>query len=183
MRDKNLSPARFFPRAAAYLLDRLIIGAVLFLPRLIDFFRNWGIDAIDRAVLFRFTAGDILWWMLGCIYFIILTAGTGATLGKRAMGLRVVTITGEKPGWVTVLCRETFGRYLSSLLYIGYFLCLVDPERGALHDRICDTMVVTTPLPESRSWSPPTVRVPAPDRASGSSPALPSGNDWYAPNL
>lgn len=182
MQDKKLYPARFFPRAAAYLLDRLIVGAVLFLPRLISYFQSWGTDALSRAVLFRFSAADILWWALGCAYFIILTAATGATLGKRAMGLRVVTKTGEKPGWITVLCRETFGRYLSSLLYIGYFLCLVDPAQGALHDRICDTMVVTAPQPEPRSYAPPAARVPGP-APRGDSPALPAGDDWYAPNM
>ena len=42
MADKKLRAAPFFPRAAAYLLDRLILGAVLFIPRLTVFFRHLG---------------------------------------------------------------------------------------------------------------------------------------------
>lgn len=182
MEDETLCPARFFPRAAAYLLDRLIVGAALFLPRLVSFFHNWGSGILDRAVFFQYSAGDILWWALGAAYFIVCTACTGTTPGKRAMGLMVVTKTGEKPDWLTAICRETFGRYLSSLLGIGYLLCLADPERGALHDRICDTMVVTAPKRTSRPGGADT-RNSAPGGGTGPVPARGLGDDWYAPNL
>lgn len=181
MRDNTLRAAPFFPRAAAYLLDRLIIGAALLLPRLIVFFRSLGNDSLSRAVLFRFTAADILWWVLSVTYFVLLTASTGATLGKRAMGLTVVTKDGGRPSFIILLCRETFGRYLSSLLCIGYLLCLADPEQGALHDRICDTRVVYAPRRECRPVGGSAGRgphtVPYPPTV-----LLPGGDDWYAPN-
>ena len=182
--------APFFPRAAAYLLDRLIVGTVLLLPRLITFFRSLGTDALSRAVLFRLSAADILWWTLGVTYFILLTAATGSTLGKKAMGLTVVTKEGGKPTFITVVCRETFGRYLSSLLCIGYILCAVDPEQGALHDRICDTRVVYAPRKAERYVAAPAPAAsvtPAAPRCTPGAPGLPlppAGNsDWYAPNL
>jgi len=77
---------------------------------------------------------------------------------------------------VTVLCRETWGRYLSSLLCLGYILCAVDCERGALHDRICDTRVVYAPAKAAPVQAVPAVRSAAP------LPALPA-DDWYAPNM
>ena len=176
MADKKLRAAPFFPRAAAYLLDRLILGAVLFIPRLTVFFRNLGTDAFSRAVLFRFSWWDITAWAMGAAYFIALTVLTGSTLGKKAMGLTVVDAEGNRPGFLTVLHRETWARYLSSILCIGYFLCLADPENGALHDRICDTRVVYAP-PRER-------RVPAAGAADRpvSVPQLPESDDWYAPN-
>ena len=175
MRDNALRPAPFFPRAAAYLLDRLILGAVLFVPRLTLLFGSLGGESLSRAVLFRFSAADVVVWLLGAAYFVLLTALSGSTLGKKAMGLTVVDLNGERPGFLTVLHRETWGRYLSSLLCIGYILCLADPEHGALHDRICDTRVVYAP-PKQRRAATPLVRTPA------SVPALPGGDDWYAPN-
>lgn len=178
MRDKTFRPAPFFPRAAAYLLDRLILAAVLFIPRLIAAVRAFS-GQVSGAVLFRFTWADILFWALGAVYFILFTVLTGSTLGKKAMGLTVVAADGSRPGALTVICRETFGRYLSSLLCIGYLLCLADPDRGALHDRICDTAVVYAP-PREEKRAAPTAR-----RAAAAAPALPSGipgDDWYAPN-
>ena len=90
----------------------------------------------------------------------------------------MVTPEGEKPSFLTVLSRETWARYLSSLLYIGYILCLADPENGALHDRICDTRVVYAPPKERRAGRAP-VRAAEP---AAPVPSLTDGGDWYAPN-
>lgn len=172
MGDKTLRAAPFFPRLTAYLIDRLILGAALFIPRLVNAFRSSG-----QAVLFRFTWADIVFWAVGAAYFTALTYLTGATLGKKAMGLTVVNEAGERPDFLTVLWRETWARYLSSLLCIGYILCAAEPERGALHDRILGTRVVYAP-PKERTA--PVRRSPVPVPA----PALPAGgnDDWYAPN-
>ena len=176
MQDKTLRAAPFFPRLTAYLMDRLILWAVLFVPRIVSWAQNAGSDALGRAVLFRFTWADIVFWALGAAYFTALTFLTGSTLGKKAMGLTVVNEAGERPDFLTVLWRETWGRYLSSLLCIGYILCAVEPEKGTLHDRILGTRVV---------YAPPRERpAPAPVRQPVTSvPALPGGElDWYAPN-
>ena len=178
MEDKTLRAAPFFPRAAAYLLDRLILGAVLFIPKMIAWARSLGTDALSRAVLFRFSWEDILFWALGAAYFTALTALTGSTLGKKAMGLTVVDMDGNRPGFLTVLHRETWARYLSSILYIGYILCAVDHEHGALHDRICDTRVVYAP-PKAALLP---VRASSPRIAPAALPAA-GETDWYAPNL
>jgi uncharacterized RDD family membrane protein YckC len=66
----------------------------------------------------------------------------GATLGKMACKIKVVTPDG---GRVTYL--RAFGRYFAKLLsamicFIGYIMAGFDDEKRALHDRICDTRVV-----------------------------------------
>ncbi|MBQ9408065.1 MAG: RDD family protein [Clostridia bacterium] len=175
---EELRPAPFFPRAAAFLLDQLILGVILFIPRMVMFANSLRDGGLTRAALFTYTPGQILFWVLTAAYFIALTACTGSTLGKKAMGLTVVNRDGEKPSFLTVLYRETFARYLSSLLCIGYLLCAVDPERGTLHDRICDTMVVYAPKKESRKAQ----RTAPASAPAAVAPALPDSGDWYAPN-
>ena len=178
MRDNTLRTAPFFPRVAAWLLDRLILGIVLFVPRVAAAFGKMGTEPLSRAFLFQYSVEDIVFWALCAAYFVILTAVSGATPGKKAMGLKVVTLDGEKPSFLTILSRETWARYLSSLLYIGDILCLADPENGALHDRICETRVVYAPPKERRAGR-------APARAAEPAapvPALTDGGDWYAPN-
>ena len=93
------------------------------------------------------------------------------------MGLRVVsTETGEKPPFLLVLYRETVGRYLSRILYAGYFLVAVDSEKRGLHDRICDTAVVYTQRP-IKDTTPP----PPPQRVLTIVPVDDPVKDWYAP--
>ena len=134
----ELNTAGFFPRLCAYGLDKLILGFVLLFVRLPMSFA----DDAARAVLFRFTARDLLCAVLTAVYFVLFTLRKGATPGKLAMGLRVVNADGSPCGALTVLFRETVGRYLSGLLCIGYLLIPGDKEHRALHDRISDTRVV-----------------------------------------
>ena len=146
--------APFFPRLAAFALDRLLLFAVLFLPRLMV----WGAalsgaEALTRRVLFHHTVTEILFWALRAAYFVLLTYYNGCTLGKRAMGLKVVTAEGGRCRFFDVLYRETVGRYLSGILCIGYFLAVGDGEHRALHDRICDTRVIWGE-PEKHGHSP-----------------------------
>ena len=66
----------------------------------------------------------------------------GATLGKMAVGLRVVMSDGSPVSY-----GRAFGRvwayFLSAIvLYIGFIMAAFDEEKRSLHDRICDTRVV-----------------------------------------
>ncbi len=66
----------------------------------------------------------------------------GATLGKMATGLKVVSPDGGAVGYGRA-CGRYFAEILSSLILgIGYLMVAFDPERRGLHDRICNTRVV-----------------------------------------
>lgn len=66
----------------------------------------------------------------------------GATLGKMACRLRVVTAAGEPVHYPRALGRY-FGTFLSGIIFcIGYLMAAFDDEKRALHDRICDTRVI-----------------------------------------
>jgi len=66
----------------------------------------------------------------------------GATIGKMVLGLKVVRADGTK-----VTKGLAVGRYFGMLvsdftLLIGYVIAAFDPQKRALHDRMCDTRVV-----------------------------------------
>lgn len=66
----------------------------------------------------------------------------GATPGKMACGLRVVTADGDRLTYGRAFCRH-LAEYLSSLLcLIGYIIAAFDDEKRTLHDHICSTRVV-----------------------------------------
>ena len=92
-------------------------------------------------------------------YYVILTVAFGATLGKMAMGMKVVDRDGNKAGAGPVLIREVIARALGALLasvvgagigeavglavaIIIVIMILFDERRQGLHDKVGGTFVV-----------------------------------------
>jgi uncharacterized RDD family membrane protein YckC len=66
----------------------------------------------------------------------------GATLGKMACGLQVVTPYIDKITYMRALGRFFAEMVSYIILGIGYIMAAFDDEKRALHDRICSTRVV-----------------------------------------
>lgn len=68
---------------------------------------------------------------------------SGATVGKRALGLRLVrTTTGRPPGLGRALIRVIGAQVSLSFIGMGYWNALWDRERQTWHDQMADTVVV-----------------------------------------
>lgn len=137
--------AGFFVRLAAYIIDWIIVGTVLLFVKI----PIWTATMFSpdnflvKDFIFKYSIRDILLYVLGVTYFILLTYFTGATLGKRAMRLRVVSSENRDLTFFEVAYRETVGRFLSEIIiFIGYFMIGPDSKKRALHDRLADTRVV-----------------------------------------
>ena len=98
----------------------------------------------DREILFTYTLMDIIEYLVTVTYFIVMTYFTGATVGKQALKLKVISVKGDgKLKLIDVIYRETIGRFFSDMLGgIGYFVVLFNEEKKAIHDMLCDTRVV-----------------------------------------
>lgn len=92
-----------------------------------------------------------LYWVVAGVlassYFIVLTAGSGQTPGKQAMGIAVVREDGTAPS-----LRDAFAAFLGSIVSLavfglGYFVILSDPSRRAWHDRWAGTLLVSLDPP------------------------------------
>ncbi|HEY6929391.1 MAG TPA: RDD family protein [Thermoanaerobaculia bacterium] len=82
--------------------------------------------------------------LYGVGYETLLVGAYGATLGKMALRLKVVTPDGGRVSYMTALGRY-FAKILSAIiLLIGYIMAAFDEEKRALHDRICNTRVIRT---------------------------------------
>lgn len=136
--------AGFAPRLAAFLIDSLILIVVL-LPVRATFFIFSLIspsNLMTKPVLFQFSVIDIVLYLLTAIYYVSMTYYYGTTLGKKLFNLKVVSTDGSELTFINVLYRETIGKYLSSIIFIGYLMISIDSEKRGLHDRLCDTRVV-----------------------------------------
>ena len=120
----------FWTRFVAWIIDAIIISVVLATIRL----AAQGFEQITSDALFN----TVVAWT----YFVVLTAARGQTVGKMAVGVKVVTADGQKPGVRAVLLREVVGKAVSAvILFLGFLLIAVDGRKRGLHDRIGSTFV------------------------------------------
>jgi serine/threonine-protein kinase len=97
----------------------------------------------EEILLGLLVCGTLLVFMLVVgWYYVLLPAGSGQTLGKKIMGIKMIAIDGSPPGKGRCFLR-LIGYVLSSLiLYVGFLMALWDQERQALHDKLAGTYVV-----------------------------------------
>lgn len=106
------------------------------------------IDSVLLSILGAFLAASGIYSaqaLLFIFYFTLLHSLYGQTLGKKLLGLKVVSTDHSHPQVTPVLLRETIGRVLNALPFgAGYARALFAKDRKGFHDLIADTIVVQT---------------------------------------
>ena len=135
--------AGFWIRFAAKIIDILIIGVPLGLILFALIFPSIShpetitpfLQILQMSVQFGFL-------LINLGYQIFFLGKYGATLGKMACKIKVVTAEGEKISYGRATGRA-FAEILSGMVcYIGYIIAGFDEEKRALHDHICSTRVI-----------------------------------------
>lgn len=141
--NENVHYANFPVRLFAYIIDLIIIGlALLFIKVPMFFVSVFSPNLfIFQPILFKFSFWSICLYLLTVAYFVLTQYFFKATLGKRIMRIKLIS-TDEKTSLLTIIYRETIGRYLSSLLFIGYLITFFTKYKQGLHDILSDTYVV-----------------------------------------
>ena len=146
--------AGFWKRAAAYFLDGVVVmiaSQVVQMVVMIGFFgMNLGAMTGDPQSLIASTGGML---MLASVYLLPLLISVGyygafhasskqATLGKMAVGIKVVRGDGRRISLGRAIARY-FATLLSTvILGIGFLMAAFTQRKQALHDMVCDTLVV-----------------------------------------
>jgi uncharacterized RDD family membrane protein YckC len=76
------------------------------------------------------------------VYESLLVALLGCTLGKLALGLRVVDLTGRRASWITALVRSLALLVSVIVLGLGVWWTLFDRTKRGLHDHLAGTYVI-----------------------------------------
>jgi uncharacterized RDD family membrane protein YckC len=122
--------AGFWKRFAAYVVDSVVLAV----PYLVLY-----------AILGESVAVGL--FLVGFIVYFTYFEGsaTGQTLGKRALGIRVIDLrTGGAIGYGRAFIR-LIGRIVSGLpIYLGYLWMLWDDEKQTWHDKFANAIVVPT---------------------------------------
>lgn len=155
--------AGFWRRTAAYVMDGFLLAVVGWVVALVlgigmlGALAGGSLDGALGAMMLQWVSGIVLAWL----YFALQESSAAqATLGKRAMGLKVTDDYGRRIGFGRATGRF-FGKILSGLiLYIGFMLAGWTDRRQGLHDMICGTLVVFRAVEPGQPL--PTTRPPMP---------------------
>ena len=139
-------------RTVAYIIDTIIINLIywvtisMFFPvvppapgmmssfvGIIPFLGMWFTALTTRILFCAFFS-----WL-----YLVLMEGSGwhATIGKRIMGLYIANESGEGISYSTSILRN-IGKFISSILFIGYIMGFFSEEKQCLHDMIAKTYVL-----------------------------------------
>jgi len=149
--------AGFWNRFAALIIDSLIMAAgstVLSLPFLIA----TGLSENSSSLIWGLV-DFILFVLIGWLYYALLESSSEqATLGKRAVGIVVTDINGNRISFGRASGRW-LGKTISSLILgIGYVMAGFTRKKQALHDIMANTLVLERPE-GARSWLTGTIVV------------------------
>ena len=124
------------PRLLAIIIDGLI-GIPLVIPGIILFLVGAAIDGgIGTLILFLGIIayfGALLAWI---VVIFVGMAKTGQTPGKRMMGIKVTTDSGQPIGLGGAVLRWLLQTVLNSFVYIGSLWMLWDEDKKTLYDKI-----------------------------------------------
>ncbi len=82
-------------------------------------------------------------WVGYPVVTLALIAIRGQSLGKMAVGIKIVKTDGTPVGLGTAFLREILGKLVSAIvIYIGFIWLLFDDKRQGWHDKIASTYVV-----------------------------------------
>jgi uncharacterized RDD family membrane protein YckC len=137
--------AGFWIRVVAAMIDGVILSMVRYaitVPLGFEGFFSPGRPGIWYSAYWG--PGPGIGFLTGIAYYVYFWTQQGATPGKMALGLKVVTPEGNLISMGQAIGRY-FANYLDILtLGIGYMMAGWDDQKRALHDRLCDTRVIRT---------------------------------------
>jgi len=143
----GLELASFRSRAIALFIDFVIAGVLflallLIVAQLLNRFTSLGQD--NRHIQLELTFFENWYSIVYLVLFFGLSAywGNGRTIGKRIMGIRVVSIVHHRLGlWHSI--ERALGYGASALEFgFGFAQYFIHPNRRTVHDRMAETIVI-----------------------------------------
>ena len=153
--------AGFWPRFGAYFIDGIVVGIIALIILLVTVGPTWlamlpylsqnhmtgnpQLGAFPASLPLALFMGVFLSMVLPVLYFIIMWGRKGATLGKMAMGIRIVRTDGSDISYGTAFLRYIGYQVVSpALLCLGFLWMLWDDKEQTWHDKIASTCVIRT---------------------------------------
>lgn len=148
---QNMNYSPFWSRLASYLIDGLIISAIISVLGSLGVFSLIGIS-FDPSTLSdpnhsmaNNSGYMVITLIISTLYYAILQSSKWqATVGKKLMNNKVTNLNGERISFFTAVIRHLSMIFLSSIMMIGYVMYFFTKKKQTLHDLIAKTVVVKT---------------------------------------
>jgi uncharacterized RDD family membrane protein YckC len=128
----------FWIRLVAYIIDAILLtfvvgglGSIL------------GLNLMETDWERQDPLFNLLSVVIGWLYFALMESSErGATVGKMALGLRVVTSNGQRLSFMNATGRY-FAKIISAIILgIGFLMIAFTDKKRGLHDMIASTLVI-----------------------------------------
>lgn len=134
--------AGFIPRALALAIDIVVVSLIALLAYFAGLFVLYGFDFGSYGSGNMQKPLYMTLFLLSSTYFVFLHGYGGMTVGKMALGIKLINRYGEGVGIWDAFIRW-IGYYISgAFLCAGFLWSLVDSEGQTWHDKIAGTYVV-----------------------------------------
>ena len=133
-----MEPVGVGRRAVAVIIDSILLMVVAYLIAAVTGGTTTEGFNISGAPAF-------LWFAIALAYFIVMEKTSGATLGKRAMSLKVVKQGGEALDWQASIVRNIL-RIIDGFCFylVGAIVIWVSKSKQRLGDMAAHTIVVSS---------------------------------------
>ncbi|TAJ40819.1 MAG: RDD family protein [Reyranella sp.] len=130
----------FWIRLVAYIIDAILLSLAMGVVGSVVGFNVFATDMESYNPV-----ANLVSLVIGWLYFALLESSErGATVGKMAMGLRVVTDQGQRLSFLNATGRY-FAKIISAIiLCIGFIMIAFTDRKRGLHDMIAGTLVIKT---------------------------------------
>lgn len=133
-------PVGFWARVGAWLIDIILLKVLFALI--------WGNSRSSMAIpvspaeLLPMLKQLVAQSFLQLVYYVLMNGAIGATVGKLAIGARIVFVDGSKIGFGTAFLRWAAQLLSGLLLGVGYLMIAFREDKRALHDLLVGTRVI-----------------------------------------
>jgi uncharacterized RDD family membrane protein YckC len=156
--SSSAKPCGFWARLGAHMIDALILGGMFYLlwSRLAASHR-WPLPVLPAELTdatFQLFMKDWQAWAnhavpvyypIYFLYDVLMNGRFGATLGKMAIGARIVLWDGSPIGYRRAAGRWLAARVSDLFCFAGYLLIALRSDKRALHDLLAGTKVIYKP--------------------------------------
>ena len=141
--DDRAAYAGFWRRFAAHAIDYVIVLG----GSLVVIVAAFVVGLVTDDSQERFTLLSLGSYFFYCV--LLESSPWQATVGKRALGLKVTNRRGVRIGFVRAVVRFVAKLLSVATLLLGYLLVVVTKRRQALHDLIAGTLVARDAAPHA----------------------------------
>jgi len=123
-------------RAVAIIIDMIVLGIVGWVLAL-------GMGGASSEGFNLSGAPALIWFLIAMAYYVVMEVQMGGTLGKLALGLKVVKEGGEKVDWQASIIRNLLRIVDGFFFYlVGAIVVWTSKKKQRLGDIVAHTLVV-----------------------------------------